>query len=106
MEDPTAALHEIRRVLRTDGGSFGYLEHVAVNPDEPYRWLEFQQRAFDGVQQMVADNCHLHRYTEETISEIFGLEEGRGRRLAHERFLVDDMWPVSCQARGVIQLNA
>ncbi len=105
VDDQIAALNEIKRVLRKDGGSFGYIEHVAVNPDEPYRLLEFQQLAFDGIQQIVADNCHLHRYTEDSINSVFGLSDGTSRLIARERFLVDGMWPVSCQTTGVIQLS-
>jgi len=103
VDDQIAALNEIKRVLRQDGGSFGYIEHVAVTPDEPYRLLEFQQLAFDGLQQKVAGNCHLHRFTEENISSIFGVSDGSST-IANERFLVDDMWPVSCQTCGVIKL--
>ena len=29
------------------------------------------QKAFDPLQQLVADNCHLHRYTEQTIDSVF-----------------------------------
>jgi ubiquinone/menaquinone biosynthesis C-methylase UbiE len=105
VDDQIAALSEVKRVLRKDGGSFGYIEHVAVNPGEPYRLLEFQQLAFDGVQQKLADNCHLHRFTEENISSVFGVADGTSRSISNERFLVDDMWPVSCQASGVIQLS-
>lgn len=105
VEDQISALNEIKRVLRKDGGAFGYIEHVAVNNDEPYRLLEFQQLAFDGIQQIVADNCHLHRYTEESINSVFGVSDGRSRLIARERFLVDGMWPVSCQTTGVIQIS-
>ena len=105
VNDQISALNEIKRVLRKDGGSFGYIEHVAVNSDEPYRLLEFQQLAFDGIQQIVADNCHLHRYTEDSIYSVFGVSDGKSRRIARERFLVDGMWPVSCQTTGVIQLS-
>ena len=105
VEDQITALNEIKRVLRKDGGSFGYIEHVAVNPDEPYRLLEFQQLAFDGLQQIVADNCHLHRYTEDSINSVFGVSDGTSRLIARERFLVEGMWPVSCQTTGVIQLS-
>jgi len=104
VDDQIAALREIKRVLRNNGGSFGYIEHVAVNPDEPYRLLEYQQIAFDGLQQIVADNCHLHRYTEDNIYNVFGVSDGTGHSITKERFLVDDMWPISCQTRGVIKL--
>ncbi len=105
VDDQISALNEIKRVLRKDGGSFGYIEHVAVDPDEPYRLLEFQQLTFDGIQQIVADNCHLHRYTEESIYKVFGVADGNCRTITRERFLVDGMWPVSCQTTGVLQLS-
>jgi len=105
VDDQISALNEIKRVLRKDGGSFGYIEHVAVDPDnEPYRLLEFQQKAFDGLQQIVADNCHLRRFTEDNIYNVFGVSDGTSRIISKERFLVDDMWPVSCQTSGVIKL--
>ena len=104
VEDQITALGEIKRVIRKDGGTFGYVEHVAVNPDEPYRLLELEQLAFDGFQQIVADNCHLHRYTEDSIYSVLGVSDGTSRVLAKERFLVDQMWPVSCQTCGVVQL--
>ncbi|VEU36986.1 unnamed protein product [Pseudo-nitzschia multistriata] len=104
VDDQVGALTEIKRVLRQKGGSFGYVEHVAVNGDEPYRLLEFQQELFDGLQQLVADNCHLHRFTEDNIYRIFGVSEGTSTAIARDRFLVDEMWPISCQTSGVIKL--
>lgn len=93
------AIAEMNRVLRSDG-TLGYIEHVAVNPDEPYRFLKWQQQAFDPLQQALADNCHLHRFTEDAILAGFG---PNSRLISKERFLVDDMWPVSCQACGILQ---
>jgi SAM-dependent methyltransferase len=104
--DQTAALREMKRLIRPTGGTLAYAEHVAVNPEEPYRFLEWQQEFFDPLQQRLADNCHLHRYTDDTIANVFELDSGSGVRLQHERFLVDDMWPVSCQCSGVIQMRA
>lgn len=101
-----AALREIKRLTRPTGGTLAYVEHVAVNPEEPYRFLEWQQEFFDPLQQRLADNCHLHRYTDDTISNVFEIDSGSGVRLQHERFFVDDMWPVSCQCSGVIQRRA
>jgi SAM-dependent methyltransferase len=104
VDDQVAALREIKRLIRREGGTFGFVEHVAVNPDEPYRILEFQQTAFDPLQQAVAGNCHLHRYTENAISEVFELDtKMSSRKLFGERFLVEGMWPVSCQSSGVVQ---
>jgi len=33
--------------------------------------LAWQQQVFDPLQQVVANNCHLHCYTEQTIQSIF-----------------------------------
>jgi ubiquinone/menaquinone biosynthesis C-methylase UbiE len=101
VDDQLNALFEIKRLLRPDGGVFGYVEHTAVLPEEPYRLLEIQQKVFDPLQQAVADNCHLHRYTDSNIMEVFGREGSSVLR--SERFMVDGMWPVSCQSCGVIQ---
>jgi ubiquinone/menaquinone biosynthesis C-methylase UbiE len=100
VNDPLQALQEIQRTLRPTGGTLAYVEHVAVNPDEPYRFLEWQQQVLDPIQQVVADNCHLHRYTQDSIAQVFG---SHSRVLHEERFMVDGMWPVSCQCCGVIQ---
>jgi SAM-dependent methyltransferase len=104
--DQDAALREIKRLTRPTGGTLAYVEHVAVNPEEPYRFLEWQQEFFDPLQQRLADNCHLHRYTDDTIANVFEIDSGSGIRLQHERFFVDGMWPVSCQCSGVIQRRA
>jgi SAM-dependent methyltransferase len=105
VDDELLALTEIKRLLRPNRGVFGYVEHVAVNPDEPYRLLELQQITFDPLQQLVADNCHLHRYTESTILSIFNVGDNNksANVLSKDRFLVEGMWPVSCQASGIIQ---
>lgn len=110
--DQTTALEEMKRVVRPNGGTFGYVEHVAVEPTEPYRFLEWQQQALDPLQQLLAENCHLHRYTEQSINNVFGVSSASphpkngaqtSRSLQRERFLVKDMWPVTCQTCGVIQ---
>ncbi|KAL3932190.1 MAG: hypothetical protein SGBAC_010968 [Bacillariaceae sp.] len=114
VDDQAAALAEIHRLVRSSGGTFGYLEHVAVNEDEPFKFLEVQQEVLDPLQQAVADNCHLHRYTDASIAEEFRvptdidkaeqlLTSSSSSYLLHERFLVDGMWPISCQCCGVIQ---
>lgn len=100
--DQRLALERIRSLLKPEGGCLGYVEHVAVNGNEPFRFLEWQQETLDPIQQALADNCHLHRYTEDTIASVF---EGDSQ-IAEERFLVDAMWPVTCQSCGVIQRNS
>lgn len=99
VQDQTKALNKIYSLIRPNGGTLGYIEHVAVNDDDHREILEFQQKFFDPVQQKIAHNCHLHRETEQAILEEFGQN---GIVVEKERFFVEDMWPVSCQIRGVI----
>jgi ubiquinone/menaquinone biosynthesis C-methylase UbiE len=105
--DQMRALQEMKRLLRPDGGTLGYIEHVAVDEQESSKFLEAQQKILDPLQQAVAHNCHLHRYTEQAIETTFGSQAGEthksSERLQHERFIVDSMWPVSCQCCGVVQ---
>jgi asparagine synthetase A len=97
----------MKRLIRPDGGTLGYVEHVAVDEEESAKFLEAQQKILDPLQQAVAHNCHLHRYTEQAIDTTFGFQAGAphnsSERLQHERFIVDSMWPVSCQCCGVVQ---
>lgn len=100
--DPQDVLQEIYRLLKPDRGVFGFVEHVAVDPKYNYhghRLLEIQQLALDPLQQAVANNCHLHRYTEQSIQNVFGIDSF----VTTERFFVDEMWPVSCQMLGVVR---
>ena len=101
--DQDVAVTSIRDSIQPRGGTLGYIEHVAVNPSEPYTFLEWQQQLLDPLQQALVDNCHLHRYTEGTITSVFGVDQQRAKVIAEERFLVDSMWPVTCQACGVLQ---
>jgi len=104
VEDPEAAVREMRRLLRPSGGTFGYVEHVAVDmSDQSHRFLELQQQLLDPLQQRLADNCHLHRSTENTIASVMGVASDGARLIQQERFYVDSMWPVSCQSCGVVQ---
>ena len=96
VSDPETTLREIRRVLRPNG-AFGYIEHVAVEPQDNRRIFELQQLALDPLQQAVADNCHLHRHTEVSIQNVFG-----NSFVKKERFFVN-MWPVSCQTSGIVR---
>jgi SAM-dependent methyltransferase len=107
--DPTLALQNMKRLLRPNGGTIAYLEHVAVNDvDTDHQLLSFEQQLFDPVQQILADHCHLHRSTESTMDKVL-TDDGKDASslkydiLYRERFYIDQMWPVSCQACGVIQ---
>lgn len=100
VDDPSRAAQNIRLLLHP-GGRFGYIEHVAVESDEPYRLLEWQQHVLDPLQQRLADNCHLRRRTEDTLRREW---EDAAQILYQERFLVDSMWPITCQCAGVVQL--
>lgn len=106
VNDLEAAIHSIKSLLRPNGGTLGFVEHVAVENEEPFRSLDWQQQYLDPLQQIVAHNCHLHRHTETTIETIFEVVSHQSTQLLHERFLVNDMWPVSCQCCGVIRRNS
>ena len=101
--DLKKSLQEIKRVLKPKGGTFGFVEHVAIdleNDAEKNRvFFEWQQRTLDPLQQAVAHNCHLHRNTDKEISSIFYDAD----ILEFERFFIKDMWPISCQCSGVIK---
>ena len=105
--DQERAIREIRRLVNPKGGTFGFVEHCAVRLNEEGEadktFLEWQQRVLDPLQQMVADNCHLHRDTDLAIYDLFGVNDQVSKALQKERFFVDDMWPVSCQCSGVVQ---
>ena len=101
VDDPVSAVLEMKRLLRSDGGTLGYVEHVAVEQDDTeHQSLKWIQEVLEPLQVFVADNCHLHRNTDATIRDVFSSD---ARCLQHERFYVSDMWPVSCQSCGVLQ---
>jgi SAM-dependent methyltransferase len=54
--DVTAALHEVRRVLKP-GGTLHFLEHGLAPDEEVRRW----QRRLDPVEQRLFGGCHLTR---------------------------------------------
>jgi len=101
VNDQMSVLEEIKKVLKRNG-AFAWVEHVAVRKDldNGHSLLEMQQKLFDPLQQAVAHNCHLHRYTDESILEAFTSSTSQSNI---ERFFVEDMWPVSCQVRGVVR---
>ena len=58
VEDVSAAINEIHRVLRK-GGKYLFLEHVAAGRDRPV--LRTAQNVFTPLQSALADGCHLNR---------------------------------------------
>jgi len=54
--DASAALHEVRRVLKP-GGTFHFVEHGLAPDDEVQKW----QRRLDPLQQRLFGGCHLTR---------------------------------------------
>jgi ubiquinone/menaquinone biosynthesis C-methylase UbiE len=101
--DQAKSLREIKRMLKSTGGTFGYVEHVAVDLEKDTEknrvFFEWQQRTLDLLQQAVAHNCHLHRNTEKEIQSVFHDADV----LESQRFFIKDMWPISCQCSGVIK---
>lgn len=101
--DQAKSLQEIKRMLKSTGGTFGYVEHVAVDLEKDTEknrvFFEWQQRTLDPLQQAVAHNCHLHRNTEKEIQSVFHDADV----LESQRFFIKDMWPISCQCSGVIK---
>jgi|SRR5208282_4038128 len=66
--DATAALREVRRVLKS-GGSFLFLEHGLSEEPSVAKW----QRRLDPIQRVIGRGCHLTRRIDQLISEA-GLE--------------------------------
>jgi len=99
---------EVRQLCRPDRGTFGFVEHVAVPAEDAAaedgrKLLAAGQVALDPLQQALAHGCHLHRDTGRLVREAFSVETGGARVIQSEQFYVDEMWPVSCQERGVRQ---
>ncbi|MCW2758944.1 MAG: Methyltransferase type 11 [Nocardioidaceae bacterium] len=68
--DPSAALSEVRRVLRP-GGTFAFLEHGLGPTKGVVRW----QRIFEPAQRRVAGGCHLTRDVPALVAAA-GLDPG------------------------------
>ncbi|HEY4931355.1 MAG TPA: class I SAM-dependent methyltransferase [Terriglobales bacterium] len=78
--DATAALREVRRVLKS-GGSFLFLEHCLSDEPSVAKW----QRRLDPIQRVIGRGCHLTRRIDQLISEA-GLEIAR-----LDRFVIGGM---------------
>ncbi|PNH04035.1 Methyltransferase-like protein 7B [Tetrabaena socialis] len=63
---PTAALAELRRVVRP-GGALLLVEHVAAGPGRP--GLALAQRLLSPLQRLLADGCNLDRDTAAAMSQ-------------------------------------
>jgi len=66
--DATAALREVRRVLKS-GGSFLFLEHGLSDEPSVAKW----QRRLDPIQRVLGRGCHLTRRIDQLVSDA-GLE--------------------------------
>ena len=92
VSDPSAAVAEIRRVLKP-GGSFVFVEHVLSEDDAA---LRAQQMALDGLQAKLADGCHLNRKTLQTIQSA-----GFTDYELVERFTLPGFGLISSQVMGI-----
>lgn len=63
--DVSAALQEIRRILKP-GGTFRFIEHVAAQPGH---WLRYVQKGIRPVWRPVADGCCPDRETGAVINQ-------------------------------------
>ncbi len=64
--DVSAALREIRRILKP-GGTFRFIEHVAA---EPGHWLRYVQKSIRPVWRPIADGCRPDRETGAVIDQV------------------------------------
>ena len=88
--DVAAVIKESMRVLRP-GGQFLFVEHTGA---QQFGWLQFAQWAFDPLQQLLADGCHLRRDPLPVIAAAFETVES-------ERFRVDGMGLIAPHVAGL-----
>lgn len=93
VEDPEAAVTEVRRILRP-GGRFRFVEHVAAPSWSPRRWL---QRALRRPWSWIFEGCDLCRDTGALVERSgFSTVELRRGRLRRSAF-----FPVNTVVSGI-----
>jgi ubiquinone/menaquinone biosynthesis C-methylase UbiE len=66
VEDLTASLQEIKRVLKP-GGKFIFIEHVAA---ECGTWMRTIQNGIEPIWQAIFDNCHPNRESGKALEKV------------------------------------
>lgn len=104
VQHPEKALMEVSRVLKP-GGVFISFEHILANETQPS--LRFQHNQLNGLQQLLADGCHLDRQTDELFLSNVASEGQEGAlfsSLQHFQYLdFSSQWPISHQFVAVLR---
>ena len=87
--DPVDTLRDLSSLLKP-GAPYAFVEHVQSNDG----FFRLQQRAFDPLQQLVANGCHLQRRSQDDIAAWFS-------KVEFNRSFEEEMWPVSEQINGI-----